>query len=617
MLADYIKKSIANRTSYYADEQALCLHATFKGSMQDITITAEKIYNDFIFSFEKHGMFDCMTNCCRNINVNKLLKTFNLELISQGETCFISDFFLSNNDVKTKKDLKMKEKKLLSIGSDLKYENKVLKQRLEHAQKWSKQYEEQVQQKEIIKKLLHCKQYTPIKYQGMADARCSFFVKPFGNKQNLFKGDLSFRIHAYSLNNQFNEPATYLKNWLKDICTQPFFISGYVCKGNFYGQFDSPQMELFYRYRDGLVELPNGDRFDCKEWIETNYVEGIEWANAFSSIFTGKFNNLERLKNNPGVEFVGMDNGAFLLNFSKQFDEFESNDVEQIYDEIKECLRPGNSIYLIDDLVTNTHDIPIVESTYEIYGDKAYFCRGNFDFLNIEFEDENVNQINNSDYDIICKMLESVFKADGKFFCEGSISDKEICKMLVAAKREYMFPLIICADSPILDYLQEFRDGVFDESNLHKELLYYKEEERFEDYLNKDSLMKHFSSMNCFFAGKANHKLNGYMKRSENRSFFLLNATENPVYVLEKIGVPALQFSKKWYNKYGASPIVIGNDTIEYFLEKPLKKSDALDVALEHFSCIENVSLLEIDEKSVLAYAADLVKSKVWCLDYS
>ena len=121
--------------------------------------------------------------------------------------------------------------------------------------------------------------------------------------------------------------------------------------------------------------------------------------------------------------------------------------------------------------------------------------------------------------------------------------------------------------------------------------------------------------MNSLFFGKARNQISGHIENGKNRSFVLLKFEEYPEKFLKHINLPALSHSDEWYEKYGAVPAVIGIDSVEYQLEKPISRASAIEVAIEHFICAsDDISMEMVSEESILKYAADLVKSEVWSL---
>ena len=386
ILKDYVVKSMAERDLYYVDERALCLHATFNGSMQEVITIAESVYSDFVIAFEPKGMFDCLTDCRHRIKVNHLLDAFKSELVENGVSLFITDFYLRTDHIKTKTDVMKRQDALIASGGCSRYENKVWKQRIKNAKAWARKFERQERDKRKIEALLHCKTYLPSSYQGVSDARCSFECRTYGNAENTFMAVLSFRISLYSLGDNVNDAAEVMKAWLKKTAEKYTCVTGYVCTGPFYGFFDSPQMSYFNRVSGGIILDANGNLFECKEWITSHYTDGIEWANVLSKKVVDKIKGIEDLRENERIEFCELKNGGVILAFCKNLDGFSSLDIDPIYSNIKDCLCPGSSSYEIDALKYNIFDLPIYPDNYEVREGEVFFSRGDFDFITDTWE---------------------------------------------------------------------------------------------------------------------------------------------------------------------------------------------------------------------------------------
>ena len=73
-----------------------------------------------------------------------------------------------------------------------------------------------------------------------------------------------------------------------------------------------------------------------------------------------------------------------------------------------------------------------------------------------------------------------------------------------------------------------------------------------------------------------------------------------------------MAISKYWYEKYGAFPAVITKDVLEYDLEKPVKKEQAIQLVMEHNGfCSDNISSGP-EYISIGEMAAMLTKATKW-----
>lgn len=70
--------------------------------------------------------------------------------------------------------------------------------------------------------------------------------------------------------------------------------------------------------------------------------------------------------------------------------------------------------------------------------------------------------------------------------------------------------------------------------------------------------------------------------------------------------------TKLWYEKYGAIPVMMTYDQLEFRLDKPISSEEATAVALQHYGFCPDVIEQAGDEGGVGRLADQLSKSKVW-----
>lgn len=68
--------------------------------------------------------------------------------------------------------------------------------------------------------------------------------------------------------------------------------------------------------------------------------------------------------------------------------------------------------------------------------------------------------------------------------------------------------------------------------------------------------------------------------------------------------------SKYWYEKYGAQPLVISFDTMEYFVETPVGEEQALDLAMEQYAYCADI--VEQGVGTIGALAASIKNQNSW-----
>lgn len=628
------EKAAAERASYYIDQRALCLHAVFVGSAQDSMLFAEKVYEDFLFSQKSNGLFESMTDERQNVRVEQLLNVFRNEFEKWEESQFISDFFLKTDRIRTKKDLKERENKLLAIGPDFLYEQKVLDAWFRKCEKYAARFPESERKEILVKKLLHGAQDVPGFCGNFEDARIWLSAKKYGTPKDLYKVTLSVRIQVESLGEHVNAAADCLRKWLEGVSEQYACVSGFVGKGALSGQFVSPQMEYFAWYEDGIVESSNGDRYGAKEWMEANFAEGIEWANVFSPCIVNKIRNAEKLKSVAGIEIKKMKSGSIAISSKKNFRDFSAEEAEKLYPYLEGCLRPGNVTIKIKNLSHNLHDLSIPESWYRIAGDSITFSRGNFEFIT-SVPDETALSRTEADGSVncakICEMLSSAFDANCVLFQKDRLSMDDVEKMMREAEKNGNFPLIFCVDTPIMEHLdslsqsnEKLRKNTYIPEIQEKDNV--DDDEIPEDVLfDKDRLKEAFQKTKNFFEAKADNHCREYLNiaTKKNNSMIWMETNVHPLQILEMLvfneclQIPFFRISKSWYTRYGAVPTVIGQKAVEYQLKTPVTENDAIDLAIEHFRYAPySFEVMNDLETAILAYARQLTRSTAWHMEF-
>lgn len=69
--------------------------------------------------------------------------------------------------------------------------------------------------------------------------------------------------------------------------------------------------------------------------------------------------------------------------------------------------------------------------------------------------------------------------------------------------------------------------------------------------------------------------------------------------------------SKLWFEKYGARPVVISTDSIDYMLDTPVPESDSKDLAIKHYAFCPDI-LESRDGVTISSYAETLCKAHYW-----
>lgn len=606
MIEKFFERSVAEKMSPYSDDRAICLRTVFVDSMQASVEIAEKIYNDLMLPLNSTGMFGLCTDEEDHVKFDKLFETFKGEFFKWDEAALWGRYSLKTDKIKNKASLKRQEKRLLALRRDYAYEEKIYHDRLQRAEDYAKGFSGEDSNRAFVKALLHNTDHTPTSHGGTSDADIEFKIRKYSTKDDVYMSSLTLCIRYYSLGTNLNAAAEYLKSWLDEMASTYGCISGLVGKGMMIWQFAIPEMVYFSNCKDGLVRGADGYDYDSRDWLEVNYAEGIGWANVFSNKIADKVVDIERAKKLSDVEIIALNDGGISVCSKKQFTEFNSEETEELYPYFWNCLRPGSSTKKITYLDKNVHDLAIPEYAYEVDGEYVTFSRGNFDFITIPIEElfpVNEEQPYTVDYESIFRMLEDNFGAKCKLYGEAELTCDDISRMIVEARNRSVYPLVICAAAPVVDHLDDLS-----KSNVTFEKLSEDETEIIEGFqYSKDIRFR--SCINKIV--------------DENYPLLWIESKISPVKLLRVLGfddciqAPFAKISQNWYDEYGAVPTVIGFGEIEYMLKKPVPKSKAMKLAIEHFEYASaSFEVMDDLRESVLKYAHELTVSQTWRLEF-
>lgn len=73
-----------------------------------------------------------------------------------------------------------------------------------------------------------------------------------------------------------------------------------------------------------------------------------------------------------------------------------------------------------------------------------------------------------------------------------------------------------------------------------------------------------------------------------------------------------MSISKYWFEKYNAVPAVITRNVLEFYLEQPIRQSDAVELAIQQMSVCPDIADQGFENISTTDFAATLALSKVW-----
>lgn len=211
---------------------------------------------------------------------------------------------------------------------------------------------------------------------------------------------------------------------------------------------------------------------------------------------------------------------------------------------------------------------------------------------------------------------------------------EEVIKEYEAAyergKREGFVPILIPEDDVLDEQFGIMQDDNYsveeilkEISNTGKEILNKRFEEETEPYgdeeIDMEELMGEMAGGDAIteFASLSN-----YSDGSMLETILLEVPTNNPWEVVAYVPFGGWNdcpypddmaaICKYWYEKYGAVPVIISHDTLEFILPSPVPENEALEVAKEHFAfCGDRV--YQCTGTGTVGEVADCIRqSKIW-----
>lgn len=582
------------------DHSAICLHAAFCGSMQTMKAIAGTIYTDFVKGLEDICVFDMESEYQKKVQVGRLMTLFEHELSQYGRGGFFGDGFLKTNDEKYEQELERMEQKLFWE------QDRLLEERLEHAKKKASRYSSEERKKRIVEELLRCKT-RPVGAQPLAAIRCFYGCSAATYEPDLYFAELDLKIGEYYLTENLEEAALYLSTWLEKLGGMYEDVTGYVCEGDFFGQFCSPKVVLFSQYPDGEVRSKDGRRFSCKEWRSMHFTESIEWANLLSETVAGKIAGREILESSDEIEYRLLSTGNVVVNMKKAFAEFRQVNWKPYRLCLEPCLSPGYLQTEIDSLLyLNQFDLDVDPDDYMAIGENVAFRRGNFEFLietcsNKKWQSEERPTL---DWWELEEKLEERLKCQCTYLAPHN-GEGEIKKMAKSIIKRNHYPIILCMETPMLWLLSD----LFSEDCAKIE-----KGETEMDYLSKENFFAEDSSD----FGK---RLVGYLENGELMPVVMIDMQDEPWRIFEELeadrwlncGSEIISTAKHWFEAYGAVPATIKRDAIEFLVPSPAPLEKSMDLAIEQCAfCPAYLETLGSRDEAVANLASALTKTTVW-----
>lgn len=72
-----------------------------------------------------------------------------------------------------------------------------------------------------------------------------------------------------------------------------------------------------------------------------------------------------------------------------------------------------------------------------------------------------------------------------------------------------------------------------------------------------------------------------------------------------------MSITKHWSQRYGATPAIVGADSLEFVLPQSVPEDDALDLAVKHYAFCPAI-IEDKPDVTIRSYAESLMQSTIW-----
>ena len=399
MIEKYIKKSIAGRDYFLVDGRKLVLSINFNWrSNEEVLQAGEMVFERLVSAFDDRFILDIGTDTRSSVSRKRVMDILAKE-VKRGYGAFCYDGIVKTDRIQKKVDFA----RWFEGFSDVKRPARPGDKELIDSEEASCFHERRraSRLKEILAGLeaKNEVQYFRNMVERILTAECetedyfvSFPCYDFGllfqtgtceKNRDAKIGTLHFMVNHCALEENANEAAEELWILCQKICAAFPLSNGYVCiNGTGPKMYASPAMNYFEDFDAGLVFDPEIKKlFDTRTWLGLNYADGLEWGNVFSPRVAEKIKDLDKLQKSENFVVFRREDGGVTIRSRKPLMEYRAKDYEEIYKELRDCLRPGYSKRSIATIREEWDEIYIPPEEYLVDGGIAHFRRGNFNFL--------------------------------------------------------------------------------------------------------------------------------------------------------------------------------------------------------------------------------------------
>lgn len=368
-LTDYIVDPIMETGVIEQSQECLQLHIKFslvEASEAYCYEIAKWVNEHFVVDFLDEYYMEAESRDKRNVSGTKFLKIFEKEMKKHGNSSFGYGVTKYTDKFLTKKSIKIEREKLNFMWID---EDKEHRETVEYL--LSESSSEQMLFDKIIE-VEKMRRVGTMCYDASLDfSMCHMF-------KNMVTGEFGFEISTHSLGTNLDDVAALLKQYLLEFCERFSVASGVITLGTWSDYFE--EKKYFVEILEGNVIDEDGKEYWIQDWLDIHYIDELAWFNIFSEKIGEKLKEHEKLENGSTYRFRVKDKMC-ILESKKNIKEHRRKMYKNIYSCFEDCLRPGFSVWKLNEIRPFWEDLYFPRTQYRIKGNKVYFSRGAFDFM--------------------------------------------------------------------------------------------------------------------------------------------------------------------------------------------------------------------------------------------
>lgn len=328
---------------------------------------AEWINEHFVVDFLDEFYIEAESRDKRNVSGTKFLKVFEKEMKKHGNSTFCYGAAKYTDTFSTKKSIMKEREKLNFVRID---DEKEHRDTIEHL------LFESTSEQMLFDKIIEVekrRQVGTVYYDTFLDfSICHVF-------KNMIMGGVVFKIATNSIGTNLDKVATLLKQYLLEFCEKFSVDSGVITLGNWSDDYWE-EKKYFEEIPTGSVVDEAGREYWIDDWMDIHYIDELAWFNIFSKKIGERLKEIEKLENGATYRF-STKGKMCILESLESIKEHKRKMYKDIYPCFEKCLRPGFSVWKLTEIRPFWEDLYFPSTQYRIKGNKVYFSRGVFDFV--------------------------------------------------------------------------------------------------------------------------------------------------------------------------------------------------------------------------------------------